>query len=162
VRGHLFWIAVWVAIVGAGYLAVDRFLAPPPAAHVLGAGTREIAIPVARDGHYYLKGDINGVPLTFMVDTGATYVSVGARFATEAGLPQGIPGYFSTANGTVEGRIVKGQTVRVDAFQVAGLSVAVMPNHGADGLLGQNFLRRFELTQSDGLLRMRMRPEISP
>ena len=102
---------------------------------------------------------MNGIPIMFMVDTGATYVSVDAAFAARAKLPEGIPGYFNTANGSVEGRVVKGQTVKADAFEVRGLSIAVMPARGEDGLLGQNFLRQFEVSQSAGVMRLRPRQD---
>lgn len=160
-KGHLFWIAVWVGLVFAGYLVSERMMAPPPVARTLNDGRQEIVIPVSRDGHYYLDGAVNGVPLRFMIDTGASYVSLGAEFARSAGLPEGIPGYFSTANGTVEGRVVRDQTVKADVFELSGLTVAVMPAHSGDGLLGQNFLRHFEVSQADGMLRLRMRLESS-
>jgi aspartyl protease family protein len=90
-----------------------------------------------------------------MIDTGATYVSVGSDFARSARLPAGIPGFFSTANGTVEGRIVKGQDVEAEGLRVTGLSVAVTPLGSKQGLLGQNFLRRFEVSQSGNVMRLR-------
>ena len=158
-KGHLFWIAVWVGLVFAGYLVTERMMAPPPVVRSLGDAKQEIVIPVSRDGHYYLDGAVNGVPLRFMIDTGASYVSVGAEFARSAGLPEGIPGYFSTANGTVEGRVVRNQTVKADVFELSGLTVAVMPAHIGEGLLGQNFLRHFEISQADGTLRLRERHE---
>lgn len=149
---------VWVGVIVAGYFVTERMTAPPPVARSLVEGSREIVIPAARNGHYYLEGAINGVPLRFMVDTGASYVSVGAGFARSAGLPDGVPGYFNTANGSVEGRIVRNQAVRADVFELSGLTVAVMPAHGGEGLLGQNFLRHFEVSQAGGTLRLRLRP----
>jgi hypothetical protein len=47
--------------------------------------------------------------------------------------------------------------VRADAFEISGLSVAVMPVQAGEGLLGQNFLRHFEVSQSAATLRLRMR-----
>lgn len=161
-KGHLFWIAVWAGLVFAGYLVTERMMAPAPVARSLADGRQEIVIPVSRDGHYYLDGAVNGVPLRFMIDTGASYVSVGAEFARSAGLPEGIPGYFSTANGTVEGRVVRNQTVKADVFELSGLTVAVMPAHDGEGLLGQNFLHHFEVSQSDGTLRLRLESHRGP
>lgn len=158
-KGTLFWIAVWAAILAAGYFFADRLTAPPPVTRVLAGGGQEIVIPVSRDGHYYVAGAINGVPLVFMIDTGATYVSVDAEFAARARLPEGLPGYFNTANGSVEGRVVKNQVVKADTLEVSGLSVAVMPAHAGEGLLGQNFLRRFDVTQAGDTLRLRPRPD---
>ncbi len=158
-KGYVLWSAVWFGLIAAGFFVADHFTAPAPVeARVLAGGAREIAVPVARDGHYYVDGTINGVPLRFMIDTGASYVSVGAAFARAAHLPKGVPGTFSTANGTVEGEIVKNQEVRAEGFRVSGLSVAVTPAMDAPGLLGQNFLRRFEVSQSAGVLRLRLPP----
>jgi aspartyl protease family protein len=161
-KNTVFWVAVWAGILTAGYLVAARLTAPPPVARVLAEGRQEIVIPASRNGHYYVDGAVNGVPLVFMIDTGATYVSVDAEFASRARLPQGIPGYFNTANGSVEGRVVKNQTVKIDAFEVSGLSVAVMPARAEEGLLGQNFLRQFEVSQAGGTLRLRPRADAKP
>jgi aspartyl protease family protein len=156
VKSTLSWAAVWIAILTAGFWVSQRLLAPPPVS-VTAHGAGEIAIAAARNGHFYVDGSINGVPLQFMVDTGATYVAVDAGFARRAGMPEGSPGYFNTANGAVAGRVVKHQRVRVQSLEVKGLTVAVMPDAGADGLLGQNFLRHFDVTQSSGVMRLRAR-----
>ncbi|HKQ26620.1 MAG TPA: retropepsin-like aspartic protease [Burkholderiales bacterium] len=160
-KGHLFWIVVWIGLVIAGYLVTERMMARPPMVRSLGDGRQELVIPVSRDGHYYLDGAINGLPLRFMIDTGASYVAVGAEFARAAGLPDGIPGYFSTANGTVEGPVVRSQTVKAGVFELSGLTVAVMPAHDGEGLLGQNFLRHFDVSQAGGAMRLRMREQSS-
>ncbi len=158
-KGHLFWIVVWVGLIFAGYQLTNHLTAPPPVIRSVAQGQQEIVVPVSRNGHYYIDGAVNGVPLRFMVDTGASYVSVGADFARKAGLRDGIPGQFNTANGMVEGRVVKNQVVHADAFEISGLSIAVMPLQAGEGLLGQNFLRHFEVSQSAGTLRLRMRRE---
>lgn len=158
-KSTFIWVAVWAGILTGGYLVADRLSGPAPVTRILAEGRQEIAIPVSRNGHYYIEGAVNGVPIAFMVDTGATYVSVDFGFAKRARLPEGVPGYFNTANGSVEGRVVKGQTVKADAFEVTGLSVAVMPAGSGDGLLGQNFLRQFEVSQAGGVMRLRPRQD---
>jgi len=154
-KWHIHWPAGILALVGVVFFAADRLTRQPTVVHSVSEGRQEISIPVSRDGHYYLGGTVNGAPLTFMIDTGATYVSVSEKFARSANLPQGITGFFSTANGTVEGRIVKDQVVEAEGFKVSGLSVAVTPLGAKKGLLGQNFLRRFEVSQSAEVLRLR-------
>ena len=161
-KGYLFWSGVWIGLITAAYLVTDHLTAQPPVARSLAEGKREIAIPVSRDGHFYLDGAVNGVRLKFMIDTGATYVSVGEDFARSARLAKGISGYFSTANGRVEGRIVKDLDVEADVFRVSGLSVAITPSHGMVGLLGQNFLRRFEVSQAAGVMRLRLPAHSAP
>ena len=103
-KWHVHWPAGVLALVGIVFFAADRLTRTPTVVHAVPG--QVIEIPAARDGHYYLQGAVNGVPLRFMVDTGATYVSVSGKFAAQAGLPEGVKGYFGTANGTVEGRIV--------------------------------------------------------
>ena len=155
-RWHIHWPAMVLALVGVVFFAADRLTRTPTVVHVVPG--QVIEIPVARDGHYYVEGSVNGTPLRFMIDTGATYVSVSDKFAASARLPEGVTGYFSTANGTVAGKIVKGQAVEAEGFKVSGLSVAVTPLGSKQGLLGQNFLRRFEISQSDGVMRLRFVP----
>jgi aspartyl protease family protein len=157
-KSTLAWAALWAVILAAGYWISSRLLAPPPVTHSVASGADEIVVAADRNGHFYLDGSINGAPLRFMVDTGATYVSVSEAFARGAGLPRGVTGYFNTANGSVQGEVVKGQSVRAGPYELLGLSVAVMPAGGVEGLLGQNFLRRFDVSQSGGELRLRPRP----
>ena len=153
-KWHVTWPAFVLALVGVVFFAADRLTRTPTVVHSVPG--KEISIPAARDGHYYLEGSVNGEPIRFMIDTGATYVSVGEDFARKARLPEGVTGYFSTANGTVEGKIVKGQLVEASGFRISGLSVAVTPLGSRQGLLGQNFLRRFEVSQSEGVMRLRL------
>jgi aspartyl protease family protein len=155
-KWHIHWPAAVLVLVGVVFFAADRLTRTPTVVHAVNEGRQEISIPAARDGHYYLEGSVNGVPIKFMIDTGATYVAVGEDFADKARLPQGVIGFFSTANGTVEGHIVKYQAIEAEGFRATGLSVAVTPLAGKTGLLGQNFLRRFEVSQSAGVMRLRL------
>ncbi len=156
-NNHLIAAIVWVAIVIGGYFVFDHFSAPAPVVRAIENGRAEIVVPVARDGHYYIDGEINGHSLTFLVDTGASYIAVGSDFARRAQLPAGTTGFFNTANGSVEGRIVRNLQVRADLFEIHGVTVAVMPGRIEYGLLGQNFLQYFDVNQSDGKLVLRMR-----
>jgi aspartyl protease family protein len=153
-KWHLHWPAGVLALIGVVFFAADRLTRTPTVVHAVPG--QVIEIPAARDGHYYVEGSVNGVPIRFMIDTGATYVSVSGRFAASARLPEGVKGYFSTANGTVEGRIVKGQVVEAEGFKVSGLSVAVTPLGSKQGLLGQNFLKRFEVSQSQSVMTLKL------
>jgi aspartyl protease family protein len=160
-RGHMAALAVWLAIFAGVYAFMDARLKPTVATlSPAGQARGEIEIPRSRDGHYYVQGSINGQPLVFMVDTGASMVSVGAASARAAGLPRGAPGEFVTAGGNVRGEIVPNQTVEAGGIRVGPLSVAV--GVGGDvALLGQNFLRHVDVLQSGDrmLLRLRSAPQ---
>lgn len=151
--------AVWLGLIGAGWLLMHSATAPPAVVDGCNepGGGRELRIPVARDGHFYLEGAVNGVPVRFLVDTGASYVTVDAALARGAGLPVGTPAVFSTAAGPVEGAIARSRLVRAACLEVSGLSVAVNPGLGDVALLGQNFLRQFEVTQTRSELLLRRR-----
>ena len=52
-------------------------------------GIKEVVLQRNRQGHYVANGTINGVPVTFLLDTGATDVAIPAAIARRAGLNQG-------------------------------------------------------------------------
>ena len=124
--GHVTALATWVALFGAIYLYFDAREKPIVAIATNATSIRgEVLIPRSRDGHYYVSGAINGHPVTFMVDTGASTVSIGMDTARAANLPQGTPAQFGTAGGTVLGAIVTGQTIMAGGIAVEGISIAV-------------------------------------
>ncbi|WP_232504426.1 retropepsin-like aspartic protease family protein [Sulfuricella denitrificans] len=110
----------------------------------------EVIIQRSRDGHYYVGGSINGRPLTFMVDTGASTVVVSADLAAKIGLARGVPTPFKTAGGMVLGEMMSDQTIEAGGIQLKGLRVGVvMQMDQRDyALLGQNFLRYIDVIQS--------------
>ena len=98
-----------------------------------------------------LEGFINDQPAMFLVDTGATYISVSDEFARRANLQGGSLVKFHTANGARTGHLVQGVTVIVGSFSVAAATVAVgTAGQGSEDLLGQSFLRNFNITMTIG------------
>jgi aspartyl protease family protein len=157
--GHTGALVAWFALCGAFYVFFDSQQKPKVAvASGLDQARGEIVIPRSRDGHYYVAGSIQGHPVTFMVDTGATTVVVAERFARKAGLPAGRRTRFETAGGTVSGETVSGMTVEAAGIEVSGISVGVGLQMDDDvALLGQNFLRRVEMVQSGDQMILRIR-----
>lgn len=145
--GPLAILVFWLLVMGLLYAAMSHML-KPPALQV--SATGELQIPRARDGHFYARGEIQGQPVTFLVDTGASLVVVSQEFARAAGMAQGEPTTFRTANGELQGRIVSGVTVSVGPARVAGTRVGVglVGPDPAVALLGQSFLSKFEIVLS--------------
>lgn len=146
-------ILFWVLIMGGLYLAMNHYLKPrQPEVSANGS----LVIPRARDGHFYAQGMVNGQPVQFLVDTGASLVTVSEAFARQAQLPQGEPATFNTANGELRGRIVAGMSVSVGPVRVSNLRIGVglVGQAGAGyALLGQSFLSKFDvLLQKDQLV----------
>lgn len=156
-RGALGMVAFWIAVMGALYWAMDRWQ-QPRAARVTAEGVLELARHA--DGHFRVAGAVNGQPVQFIVDTGASIVSVSEALAHRAGLQGGEPATFHTANGVRTGRIVRAASVsleggpRVDNLRVG---VGLQVGDEAQGLLGQNFLQHFDIqiTRERMLLRPR-------
>ena len=154
--GPLGIVVFWMLVMGGLYLAMTHYLKPKP---VTVSATGDLIIPRDRDGHFYALGAINGEPVTFLVDTGASLVTVSEAFASSAGLGRGIPTVFQTANGTLNGRIVPDVPVTMGALTVSGVRVGVglVGDTENKALLGQSFLARFDITLSKDQMILRVR-----
>jgi len=117
-----------------------------------------MTVPIDPDGHFRLRGFINNQPAMFLVDTGATHISVSDDFARRANLQAGSLVKLNTANGVRTGQLVKGVTVIVGSFAVPAATVAVgTAGQGGEVLLGQSFLRNFDITMNDRQMVIRTR-----
>lgn len=142
------WLGLALAVVVVGYIAYKQIARP----ELQVVGVHGITLNRHLDGHYHLQGSLNGSPVTFLVDTGASMASVSAELAERAGLRCSQSADFHTANGTVRGCIARNVEIAFGDYQVSGVSVAVMPNLDGQPLLGMNVLGRFALEQSNGRL----------
>lgn len=158
--GHITALVLWLILFGAVYLFLDAKMQPQVATVTsLDVARGEVVIQRSRDGHYYVGGAINGQPLTFMVDTGASTVVVSADLAVKIGLTRGEPTQFKTAGGMVWGETVSDQTVVAGGIQLKGLRVGVVMQMDQRGyaLLGQNFLRHIDVIQSGDQMVLRVK-----
>lgn len=113
----------------------------------------EVVLQSNRAGHYVAEGEINGVDVTFLVDTGATQVAISDELARELDLKRGHRMVVQTANGPVSGYSARLDSVRVGSIIVRDVGAVV--TSGIDGetvLLGMSFLQRLEFTQRAGQL----------
>lgn len=160
-RGALAIVAFWLVVMGALYWAMDRWQ-QPRAARVTAAG--ELVIARHADGHFRIAGAIDGEPVMFLIDTGASVVSVSEALAARAGLRGGERASFHTANGVREGRMVRAGTIALQGgMAVDNLRVGVGLQTGSDdaqALLGQNFLQHFEVRMDRDQMVLRPRPKM--
>jgi aspartyl protease family protein len=98
-------------------------------------------------GMFIAEGSVNGLPVRFLVDTGATYVSMSARDAMRLGVDysKGRPVMMQTANGTVLKYLVKFDSVKLGAIELRGVDGVVGGQDMSVALLGMSFLNRLEL-----------------
>lgn len=123
--------------------------APPPAPTFSGDGSMEVQRHA--NGHFYVPGSIANVPVTFMVDTGASVTSISSDLARQAGIHNCKEVQFQTANGTATGCIALVPSMTLGNFTVQNITVAVMPNMEIN-LLGANVLRNFQVSQNDSMM----------
>ena len=156
--GPLAILVFWLVVMGALYAGMTRYL-QPRAMTVTAAG--ELIIPRARDGHFYANGEVNGQPVRFLIDTGASFVAVSEKLGKAARLAGGQAMIFRTANGDLRGRMHTGVAVSVGPIALSSTRVGVGLVAGDDNiaLLGQSFLSRFEMVVSGEKMTLRLKPE---
>ena len=96
-----------------------------------------------QDGHWFVKAEVNGQPVRFMIDTGATISAMGSGEAARIGLEPstfGFPVLIQTANGSVQARRATMERLKVGPIERSDLSVLVAPSFGDLNVLGVNFL----------------------
>ena len=112
-------------------------------------------------GHYYADGQVNGRPIRFLVDTGATTIAMNKPTARALGIPFLVEGQkrsVSTANGVVGAWLVQLDEVKVESIALKRVSCMVVDGaHPAVALLGQSFLNRLDSSRSGGVLELRER-----
>lgn len=107
----------------------------------------ETRIPMAQDGHFWLRAEVNGAPASFMIDTGATLTAVSDGVADRAGLKPrrgGIPIQLNTANGTISAQITSIDELRFGSVAARGLDAVMAPNLGETNVIGMNLLSRLK------------------
>ena len=116
-------------------------------------GATKIVLPLGTGGHFFSQGMINGRPIQFMVDTGATLVALGKSDALRLGIDisQGKPVSIGTANGRAMALQVKLASVRIGEVELYDIDALVGPDMPM-ALLGNSFLSRFSMTRQSDLM----------
>lgn len=105
----------------------------------------------ATDGHYYINGEVNGFPVTFMIDTGATFTAIPTKVARNSGIRAGLLGMSSTAGGVVPSGISTGNLVRFGNMTAESVTVSILDNLETP-LLGSEVLNKFHINVKDGFM----------
>jgi aspartyl protease family protein len=151
------WLAS-LSLLGVLYLFFDSSLQArnDPNRQLQIAPGAELVLQRGRSGHYVFPGEINGRPVTFLLDTGATLVSVPAHLANELGLEAGAYQQSVTANGTVDTRATQIGVLAFGPFTLSGVRASLNPGMTDDQiLLGMSVLKQLEFTQRGDTLVLR-------
>lgn len=139
----------------------ERLLKPGGAISTNYAQARHREVRIVRDntGSYTTSGTINGQPVDFLVDTGASGVAMDVAQARALGIPfelTGTPVQVGTAGGVVQGYRVTLDRVRIGEVELSRVGGVVIDAPGGSRvLLGMTFLRRLHMTQQDNVMLLR-------
>jgi aspartyl protease family protein len=112
---------------------------------------KQMTLQVAPDGHFYVAGHINGHPVTFLIDTGATYTAVPVEMARNMGVRTARKGVTQTAAGPSATYLTRGNVVHVGPFYADNATVT-FGERLQTPLLGQDVLNRFRITHERGVM----------
>ncbi|MES3013767.1 MAG: TIGR02281 family clan AA aspartic protease [Pseudomonadota bacterium] len=123
-----------------------------------GGGT-QIVLTAGSGGHFFTGGSINGKAVRFVVDTGATYVSLGSNEAERLGIDyrNGRPGMTQTANGPMAVYKIALASVRVGDVQLYNVEALVGQAPMDHVLLGNSFLTRFQMKRENDTMTLSKR-----
>jgi aspartyl protease family protein len=147
-----------VVVVGIGFAwfqgsgGLER-LNEAPAARVTASAPHATAsseawqyvVDAGPQGHFVIEAEVNGVPVTFLVDTGASEIVLTTADAGRLGFDPHRLEFsqrFRTANGEVRGAPVKLRELRVGQFSLYDLDASVNAAPLPVSLLGMSFLQR--------------------
>ncbi|WP_448565688.1 retropepsin-like aspartic protease family protein [Thalassotalea ganghwensis] len=158
---YFIWLA-WAIVLGLLVFVFQSMLDyqfnpnQQPEYRLTADGNAEVTLTQNRQGHYLTSGRINGTPVTFLLDTGATQVSIPAHIAEQLHLEVIGQGIANTANGTV--RIYQ---TRIDELSFGNIYLYDVAAHINPGmktneiLLGMSALKKVEFSQTGNQLILR-------
>ncbi len=126
--------------------------------HVFSSREAEIAtLKADKRGHFFSPGSMNNAGVRFLVDTGASDVSMGASDAVRAGIDfrKGQPAISNTANGQVRIWLVRLNEVKVGAIVLRDVEAAAHEQNMPIALLGMSFHKRVDMQRNGEIMTLK-------
>lgn len=122
-------------------------------------GANEVVLAADSHGQFFAEGSVNGKAVRFLVDTGASQVSMGLADAQRIGLryQEGARGFSQTANGRAAVWSVKLDRVRIGGVEVTNVDALVHEQNMPMVLLGMSVLNRMEMRRDGSRMTLRRR-----
>ena len=143
------WVLIFVGVTVAAGIFQDIRSELPAQTY---AGS-VVSVPRGPGGHYYLTLQLDGTPVEFMVDTGATDIVLSHDDAERVGIDSErvfYTGLAQTANGVVRTGSVRIGEVRLGPIADRNVSIAVTEGEMPSSLLGMSYLDRFGSIRIEG------------
>jgi aspartyl protease family protein len=143
----------WIAIFGAGFVLftfrddlgyVTQRLMTEVTGEPVVVG-EEVRIPMAIDGHFWVEGSINGTPVKFLVDSGATMTTIGRQTAAAAGIAVSPTRsqLVRTGNGMLRVSTGRAGSLSVGPIERSDVGLHIAENEDLN-VLGMNYLSTLE------------------
>lgn len=145
-RMMIAWGMIFLGVIAGYGLWDDIRDEVMPRQSVVEDGSR-IEVPRGRGGHFHLVLDVNGTPIDFLVDTGASDIVLSQDDARLVGLdPDALPylGTAYTANGNVRLAYTTLDSIELGPIAFDNVPASVNGGEMEGSLLGMSFLNRFE------------------
>ena len=159
--GHKFIIAMWIALMIMVFFLFNNLLERDynPNQQVLMQNMdkqRVVILKRNRYGHYVTQGKINNHSVTFMLDTGASDISIPDKIAKKLKLSYGQERQYQTANGTITAYLTTLESVSIGNIKLQNVRASINPKMDHDEILmGMSFLKYIEFTQRGDTLILR-------
>ena len=159
--GHKFIIAMWIALMIMVFFLFNKLLERDynPNQQVLMQNMDKQHVVILkrnRYGHYVTQGEINNHSVTFMLDTGASDISIPDKIAKKLKLSYGQERQYQTANGTITANLTTLESVSIGNIKLQNVRASINPKMDHDEILmGMSFLKYIEFTQRGDTLILR-------
>lgn len=156
--GLVMMVLGWLLLAGVIWWGFAQYLNPNAhLAEVAGPGG-EVVLERGPDGHYRAPGRIDGRPVAFLVDTGATVVALPEALADRLGLQRGAALRVHTANGEAVAYATRLAEVDLGGAVARDVAAHIVPGMtGDEALLGMSYLGRFDIAMNGDRLKIRGR-----
>ncbi|MDH5572929.1 MAG: TIGR02281 family clan AA aspartic protease [Gammaproteobacteria bacterium] len=162
--GKFMFFAMWIVLLGLLAMMFNNLLERQynPNQQLVSQqtdqGDIEVVLQRNKFGHYVSSGTINSQPVVFMLDTGATDISVPETVAKRLRLKAGTPSIYQTANGNITVYKTILEQVNLGGIQLNEVRASINPHMSNEEiLLGMSFLKHLEFAQKGDTLTLRQR-----
>jgi aspartyl protease family protein len=152
-------VILWLLVAATIYWAFSSFIARqhnPNQSTLVASSGQSLLLKRSRDGHFRLSATINGEPVTMLIDTGASSITLGEPLAQRLGLPRGERYTTQTANGTAPAYETQLDELVFGPFKLTQLRAGVVPQLGDEVLLGMNVLKKFDIQLRGDEMQLRL------